>query len=66
MGFYIDVYQPAVVLDAGERLLKNTTGQMFLPQRSGLYNFSQIFVQIIFYVGHSEKAELYKARDQAS
>jgi hypothetical protein len=57
-----------MVLDAGERLLKNTNAANQANVLAAPYYtiFSQIFVQIIFYVGHSEKAELYKARDKAS
>ena len=59
-----------MVLNAGERRLKNTNAAnqanvLATPYRT-IQFFSQIFAQIIFYVGHSEKAELYKARDKAS
>jgi hypothetical protein len=46
MGFYIDVYQPAVVLDAGERLLKNTNAANQANVLAAPYRTIQFFSDI--------------------
>ncbi len=52
--------------DAGERLLKNTNAanQAKVFRRTihdCMYTFSDLFIQHVFRVCHSEKAELYSA-----
>jgi hypothetical protein len=41
-----------------------TRQRFYAVYRKGLSAFSHLFIQHVFRVGHSEKAELYSSRDQ--